>query len=276
MPSVEYFLSEIDQPGLPCSVFFGDVVYEAGGTCGPRLQGNYQLLFISSGHVRVEIDGQPHDLAKGHMAFLKPGHREFFQFAERTRTHHRWCHFGWQLSPNVIEKLELMTFGVPLSKRMEHLCDLGLSLQHDPYAPETLLKHTAAAAFWEFISAQMKRDSSAQYATLPAAITRVQTYIVQHYAEELSLAQLSRIASVSPEHLSRLFRKYLDTTLMDYLWQVRAEQGVLYLRHTGLSVEAIAYRCGYKTAAHFSRRIRTRYGLTPSQIRAQHWRPDQT
>ncbi len=270
MSSVEHFLSEIDQSSLPDNVFFGDVTYGSGGTYGPRLQTTYQLLFINSGYARVEIDGRPHDLEQGQMAFLKPGHREFFRFAERTRTHHRWCHFEWQLSDEVVDKLEQLTFGVPLSKRMEHLCDLGLSLQHDPDAPETLLKHIAAAAFWEFIGAQTKRASSTQHATLPVALARVQTYIVQHYADDLSLRKLSTVASVSPEHLSRLFRRYLDTTPINYLWQVRTRQGKLYLLHTGLTVEAIAYRCGFKTPAHFSRSIKARYGLTPSQVRTHH------
>ena len=152
---------------------------------------------------------------------------------------------------------------------MAHLCDLGLSLQHDPHAPKTLLKHLAAATFWEFISTQIKRASSAQHATLPVAITRVQTYIAQHYANDLSLSELGAIASVSPEHLSRLFRRYLDTTPINYLWQVRVQQGALYLHHTGLSIKAIAYRCGFKTAAHFSRSIKARYSLSPSQLRAQ-------
>ncbi len=258
-------------PGLPHNVFFGDVVYEPCGTYGPRLQTTYQLLFISSGHAQVEVDGQKHGLEKGQMALLKPGHREFFQFAEETRTHHRWCHFDWQLPDEVVQKIEHVTFGAPLSKRMEHLCDLGLSLQHDPYALEPSLQHLAAAAFWEFISAQARQLPSAVYATLPVAVARVQTYIVQHYFDDLSLKKLGAIASVSPEHLSRLFRKHLDTTPIHYMWQVRVRQGALYLRHTGLTVEEIAYQCGFKTAAHFARSIKAHYGLTPSQIRARHW-----
>lgn len=274
MPGVEYPLSEIDVLTLPSHVFFGDVVYEPGGTYGPRLQSTYQLLFVSSGYVRVEVDGRQHMLDKGQMAFLKPGHREFFKFAKETRTHHRWCHFEWQLSAEVTQRFEDMTFGAPLSKRMEHLVDLGLSLQHDPETLEPSLKHLAAATFWEFVSAQVRQFPAARQATLPVALTRVQTYIVQHYADDLSLGKLGAIASVSPEHLTRLFRKHLDTTPIHYLWQVRLRQGALYLRHTGLSVEEIAYQCGFKTAAHFSRNVKACYGLTPSQIRARHWQPD--
>lgn len=212
MPDLEQFLSEIDTLELPSNVFFGDVVYEPGGTYGPRLQSTYQLLFINSGRATVEIDGQPHKLNRGQMALLKPGHREFFRFARETKTHHRWCHFGWRLPSDITARVEGLAFGAPLSKRMEHLIDLGLSLQHDPDALEPLLRHLAAAAFWEFISTQASHPSSARHATLPVAVTCVQTYIAQHYSDDLSLRKLSAVASVSREHLSRLFRKHLDTT----------------------------------------------------------------
>lgn len=273
MPDVEDLLSGLDTHGLPTGVFFGDVVYEPGGTYGPRLQPTYQLLFIHSGHVRIDIDGQPHLLDKGQMAFLKPGHREFFAFAKTARTHHRWCHFTWELPAKAAQALEGLAFGAPLSNRVGHLVDLGLSLQHDPGTLKPSLNHLAAAAFWEFVTAQANRPA-ARHATLPAVISQVQTYIVQRYADDLSLKMLGAAAAVSPEHLVRLFRKHLDTTPMHYVWQVRVRQGALYLRHTGLPVEEIAYQCGFKTAAHFSRSIKARYDLPPSQLRARYWRSE--
>lgn len=275
MSSVEHFLSESDVTVLPSDVFFGDVVYKAGGTYGPRVQPTYQLLLIHSGHAKIYIDGQKNDLNRGEVALLKPGHQEFFQFSEETRTHHRWCHFKWHLPEAVVQKIESLAFGVPLSRRMEHLIDLGLSLQHDPYALDPLLKHLAAAVFWEFISTQASQLSSARHATLPISITRVQTYIVQNYSDDITLRTLSQIASVSPEHLNRLFRRHLDTTPIYYLWQVRVQQGISNLRHTGLAIEEIAYQCGFKTAAHFSRSVKAQYGQTPSQVRARHWQYDE-
>lgn len=274
MLGLDDLLSELDVLGLPESVFFGDVVYKPGGTYGPRLQSMYQLLFVQSGHVSVEVDQQTHELGKGEMALLKPGHHEFFRFDKDVRTHHRWCHFSWQLSEKAAHSVDALAFKASLSQRMEHLVDLGLSLQHDPYALAPSLGHLAAAAFWEFVGAQASRLLPDRCATLPIAVARVQTYIFQHYSADLSLQSLAAEASTSPEHLSRLFRKHLHTTPMQYVWQVRVEQGLLNLRHTGLTVEEIAYRCGFKTSAHFSRRIKAECGQTPSQVRERHWRHD--
>lgn len=68
---------------------------------------------------------------------------------------------------------------------MGHLVDLGLSLQHDPGTLEPSLGHLAAAAFLEFVGAQASRPA-AHHATLPVVIAQVQTYIIQHYADDLS------------------------------------------------------------------------------------------
>ncbi len=210
MPVSEPLLSETDVSGLPVEVFFGDVVYEPGGTYGPRWQPNYQLVLIHSGYAAVEIDGLTHPLGKGEAALLKPGHREFFRFSTETRTRHSWCHFHWPQTEEAARRVERLAFGAPLSKRLEHLIDLGLSLQHDPYGLGPARQHLAAAAFWEFVGVQASRFGSARHATLPKPVTRVQTYVFQHYAEQIALAELSRVASVSPEHLNRLFRKHLS------------------------------------------------------------------
>ena len=270
MPSLEQFLSEIDIGATPRHVFFGDVVYTPGGTNGPRLQPNYQLILIHQGHVTIEIDARAYTLNRGEVALLKPGHREFFRFAETTRTRHSWCHFDWELPRSVRENVESLGFKAPISERVEHLINLGLSLQHDPYALVPSLSHLAATAFWEFVAAQAKQHAKAHHATVPTALSRVQTYIVQHYAEDLTLARLAEVACVTPEHLSRLFRRYLDNTPMHYLWQLRVEQSVLCLRHTGVALEEVAYQCGFKSAAHFSRKFKALYGRTPSEVRAAH------
>lgn len=270
MSEVEYFLSAADLP-LPTGVFFGDIVYEPGGTFGPRLQPTYQLLYLHSGWADVSVGRAQYRLGAGDMALLKPGPREFFRFAETTRTHHRWCHFAWSLPEKAAAVLDGLAFSAPLTQRAEHLTDLGLSLQHDPDVLGPSLGHLAAASFWEFVSAQVRRTPAGR-ATLPVALARVQTYIAQHYAEPLSLGDLAAVASLSPEHLTRLFRKHLRSSPVRELWRVRLEQGLLYLRHTGLTAEKIAYRCGFKTAAHFSRRVKAHCGLTPVQVRARHWR----
>ena len=265
MTFFEPFLSSIDS--LPSNVVFGDVIYPPGGTYGPRMQHNYQLFLVQHGRVTVTVDDHELRLGTGEMILLTPGHLEFFEFADEVKTRHSWCHFDWPVSQVTYEGIEAFTSKIQASARIEHLIALGLSIYHDPRSLAPTLGHLAATIFWEFASTTRRTGTHLQNVTLPETLTCVQTYIAQHYANTLSLRHLAQVASLTPEHLSRTFRKHLDTTPMAYLWQVRARQGLLTLRHTGLSVEEIAYQCGFKSAAHFSRKLKRLYGQTPSQLR---------
>jgi AraC family transcriptional regulator, arabinose operon regulatory protein len=267
MPRIDKLLSKIDILPLPGNTFFGVIVYQPGGTYGPRVQEHYQLVVVYSGHAVIHLDGQTHDLDEEEVALLKPGHYEFFEFAKDSPTHHSWCHFHWHLDDSLTELLETFPFKLPLSNHMRALIDLGLALHRDHHSLSPTSQHLAAAAFWEFASLAAMSSSTSPYGRLPKSLQRVQSFVTSNYQHELTLENLSQVAHVTPEHLIRLFRQHLGTTPMRYVWQIRAQQGVSYLRHTGLSVERIALGCGFKTAAHFSRTIKAQYGQTPLELR---------
>ena len=269
IPAADKILSEIDISTLPRDVFFGNVMYDAGGTYGPRVQEFLQLVLISRGEAVVTIDGDAHPLAQGEVALLKQGHEEYFEFSSTAKTYHSWCHFHWNLPEPVRQLVAQLPFKTNVSNRLERLIDLGLSLEHDPQSLDPSLSHLAAAAFWEYVSSVGLAEFSSQNARLPEPVKRVQAYVRQNYYSDINLGQLSEIACVTPEHLIRLFRKHLDTTPMRYLRTTRLRQGVSFLSHTGITVERIAFNCGFKTAAHFSRSIKESTGQTPSEIRAQ-------
>jgi AraC family transcriptional regulator of arabinose operon len=99
-------------------------------------------------------------------------------------------------------------------------------------------------------------------------------WIHRHYPEEVSLNRLALVASVTPEHLIRLFNKHLGVTPIQYLWQHRIDRGLHLLRNTGLSVGEIAEQCGFKTSYHFTRSIKQATGRAPTEIRKLSWHID--
>ena len=76
---------------------------------------------------------------------------------------------------------------------------------------------------------------------------------------------------MTPAHLIRSFRAEHGTTPMAYLWERRAALGADLLANTGLPIVTVAARCGFKTAHHFSRRIRQATGLPPAALRRSRW-----
>jgi AraC family transcriptional regulator of arabinose operon len=87
----------------------------------------------------------------------------------------------------------------------------------------------------------------------------------------LTLADIAGAAHVTPAHLIRSFRAERGTTPMAYLWERRVALGVDLLANTGLPIATVAQRCGFRTAHHFSRRVRQATGLPPGALRSARW-----
>jgi len=96
-------------------------------------------------------------------------------------------------------------------------------------------------------------------------IHRAIQYLHDHFAEHLTVADLARVAGLSPPHFSRLFRRETGHSPLDYLIRVRIQRSRLLLRAGDDSVTDVAYKCGFATPSHFADCFRKQCGLAPSE-----------
>lgn len=102
---------------------------------------------------------------------------------------------------------------------------------------------------------------------MPAVILEMQEYLTNHYAERLTLDNLSEKFSVSKYHLQRLFKKYVGQSPNEYLASQRLNHAKELLRSTDLPVGEIAYRIGVENTSYFISQFRTQERITPQKYR---------
>ena len=99
-------------------------------------------------------------------------------------------------------------------------------------------------------------------------VIRAEAYIAEKLADpNLSIPIVCEAVGVSVQHLSRLFRKKLNTTISEYINAHRVEKAKPLLMEKSRTVASIAERCGYANAVTFSRNFRRITGMTPSEYR---------
>ena len=252
-------------------VVFGDVVYEPGGTCGPRVQQDYQLVVLVEGDARVDVERREVKIGAGSVGLFRPGRREFFRLSEQRKTHHTWC----AVHPSLVTA-ELAMAGtrapdvLPVTRRFEQLMELGLSLPRvaGEQAPG-LVESLGLATLQEYLFAGER--SATDEPDEPDALRRALEWIGQEGERATDLPALARKAGVSPAQLVKLFRRHLGTTPLRHVWEVRTRRGAQLLRETGLTVGEVAFRCGFQTPFHFSRWVRELFGVSPRALRAKAW-----
>ncbi len=248
-------------------ICFGDVLYKPRGQYGPVVQPNYQLVLMIDGGVDLRISGEWQRVSSGQVALLRPGQPIFLMFEREQPTRHQWCTApASSLSSSLQTHLEQAAGSIAIPETLHTIMRVGLqNASSHPELHHSLHRSLAESAFQIFWMAQqsgIKNHSSASESLL-----RVQRFIHEHHAEPITLADLSKRAALSPNHLIRLFREHFSETPMDFLWRIRVEKGATWLRETGLGVSEIAYRAGFQNPFHFSRRFKQHYGKSPRTFR---------
>ena len=92
--------------------------------------------------------------------------------------------------------------------------------------------------------------------------------IEQHYMDEdLSLASLSAMLDVSPNHLSACIKKSEGETFINILVRRRMETAQELLLTTDMQIQEIARRCGYTDQHYFSYCFKKYSGTSPVALR---------
>jgi AraC family transcriptional regulator len=99
-------------------------------------------------------------------------------------------------------------------------------------------------------------------------VNRVIDHIRGHLAEELSLAELARVAAFSPFRFHRVFKPLTRETLFGYIQRLRIEKAAVVLATArDLSVLEVALDHGFSSAATFARAFRAHFGMSATEWR---------
>lgn len=110
-------------------------------------------------------------------------------------------------------------------------------------------------------------DSAEQKRQPHNATAAMAEYLRLHYAEPLSLEELSLRLGYTPQYLSGLFRRDTGVTLQEYLQRLRIEMACRLLKEGTVPVEEVARTVGYSDSKHFSKVFRRYKGISPREQR---------
>lgn len=92
-------------------------------------------------------------------------------------------------------------------------------------------------------------------------------FIQQNYSRDISVEAVAAHVGVSRSYLHRAFRAAFGCAPGAYLTDYRLDRASQLLRHSTLSVSAVAASAGFSDPFYFSRLFRRRMGMSPSDYR---------
>lgn len=98
-------------------------------------------------------------------------------------------------------------------------------------------------------------------------IQDVKRYIAEHLDQDISREDIARHVHLNPDYLSRIFKKEVGVSVIDYLIGRRIEMAKKLLQETNMRVSDVAAQVGYSNFSHFSKIFKKKVGVNPNQFK---------
>ncbi len=237
---------------------------------------DYLLIWAIGGRGFAETGGQRVDVAAGDLLTFEPGVAQRYGAVPTDPWDILWMHMEGPAVADMVPALR--SFGGPCvrlgrdERIRERFIDLvihGGRTQID-VAGEAVWPDTEALALLGLMWHRLDQLSGVPSRPSPLDLPAIQRYIHDHLSDRLTLSALARQAHLSPAHFTRLFRRQLGVSPIQYVNQKRIDVACALLAESDMKLWQVARQAGFDDPYYFSRLFRKVTGTPPSVYRRRH------
>lgn len=237
---------------------------------------SYQWIQTRSGSGRLVVDGEEYLVEQDQGIFLLPGQMHEY-YADSDAWIVDWIGITGNAAEEFFTKIAGMTrSGVyyisqthVIRETMEQILMAEQSKSPVKNLDISALAYTFMVNLLKLTSATSANSMINRYSRL----TPILDYIDEHYAEAITLKQLSDLLGVTPQHLCTLFRKIMNTRIFEYINLVRIKKSKeVLLDQPSLPIRDVAHLNGFEDVSYFCYIFKRIEKHTPGEFRKLHTR----
>ncbi|HEX4504360.1 MAG TPA: AraC family transcriptional regulator [Alphaproteobacteria bacterium] len=242
---------------------FGSEYMLAGGSYVPDSPVRITVFTLIAGDATIEMDGNAISFSAGQSVLIDAG-RTYIYMAKPDKAHL----ISWADSDPLPGRPPAAQHGrvFKTTPRIEALHELGYGA-----GPSTARGHAEISRYLGhalLIECTNAAIRDRQPARPGRAIPRLERVLCADLRRDWTAPDMASAISLSQRTLTRRLRTEAGLSAMALLWKVRVRQGVALLTRSDLNGTNVAELCGFKSAYHFSRRIKEATGMSPTALRS--------
>lgn len=241
----------------------------------------YEIYFFLSGEVEYRVEGKTYLLKPGDLLLINP--RELHQpIVKPDCVYERivlWIDKAYIESFGEDESALTKCFDIqspthtnmlrPTGIKRTAITELLEKLINESYGDDYGNELSATGVFLQLMveinRLALQKEGNAEPVKDTMLVTKVLSFINEHYNEDLSLENISRKFFVSKYHLSHEFTRSVGTSVYRYIMLKRLLNAKELLSR-GVAPGVVYHKCGFQDYANFYRAFKAEYGVSPKEF----------
>lgn len=243
----------------------------AGHKYGPAVRPYYLIHYILAGAGTFMVNNIAYDLHAGQGFLIEPNYQTTYIADNETPWSYVWIGFTGRGADFLLNQLAISE-GTPVfnSKNSFELAScVNNILAMKEYTPASNLRALSyLLQFLSYIAAGTVENTIHHQETQNPYVKQAIEYIGQNI-QGVTVDKLAQAVNVNRSYLAELFKQNLDLTPSEYIRNFRITKARHLLESSDLSIDQVAFQCGYQHANSFTRLFNRSYGLSPRSYRQQ-------
>lgn len=184
-----------------------------------------------------------------------------------TKWETKWIHFDGNVSNEYVE-LIYNTLGPVISLNNSIVIPTYLTTILDTFRNGLLPNEPKTSCYIQEMLTELLMSSSENIFDIKNQnLTDTILYIEKNFKNKLTLKDLASIASISPYHYSRIFKKKTGYSPYEYIIMIRINHAKKLLKTSNMLIKEIAYETGFNSESNFVTSFKDHTHYTPKEFR---------
>ncbi|WP_438781818.1 AraC family transcriptional regulator [Enterococcus sp. DIV2469a] len=244
---------------------------------GP-IKKDYGILhFVTHGRGHYYLDNQHHIVEEAHCFFTPESTSVFYHADSSTPWSYCWICFKGTAAMEILDDCGLTKFNPIMEiKNMQAIHEIIMEmLQYYQITPanEWFIQSSLLRIF-AFIQLENKQDYlDLELVNIPLLNEAIE-YCQTTQLSEVTVTNMCEYLHISRTYLFLLFKEKLHMSPQQFITSAKIANSRELLAKSNLSIQEIAYLCGYKNQFSFSRAFKRENSITPTAYRQMYLQPE--
>ncbi len=231
-----------------------------------------KFYFILDGEGTITVGDQTFFPKKGELWLMPAGVPQSFSVTDPENTYLKyWVHFRARVGEiNLFDLIKTpLCLQVHHDRYLKNLFDQMISYysEGNGITKQTMINTYMTQIVCYYLELAVASGIEPVLLSENTVIPKVLSYIKQHLSDDLTLKDLAAAAHLQENYFVRYFKKFTNTSPMQYVNNERIKKAAYLLTTTDEKISKIAAMSGFSDEVYFSRVFKKNYGVTPSNYR---------